>query len=273
MAFVKLARLYESDPKAGRNPALAYACYTLATRLDTKKSLHGRPASDAARVAAALDPEQVQAATELAERWKIGDAPPKAPPQSRAAVETACPRPEYPPEARQYELDGTTMVRFRVAADGEAVETQVAQSSGWLSLDAAATAAVSKCTFKPAMRDGVPVSTWSTVQYAWHTGDGVASAYRPSPPSLVNGSCNGALGFEVAAASDTATSVKYRFITTVDGQATQIRAERRTPDPQTDAAAEAFLSSCWFQPAMKEGQPVAAGFYLRLKPARRTAAR
>jgi TonB family protein len=272
MAFAKLGRLYESDARAGRNPALAYACYSLATRLDTKKSLHGRPASDAARVAAALDPEQLQAATEQAERWKIGDAPPKAPP-ARPAVETACARPEYPPEARLYELDGTTTVRFRIAADGEAVETQVAQSSGWLSLDAAATAAVSKCIFKPALRDGVPVSTWSTVQYAWHTGDGVASAYRPSPPSLVNGSCNGALGLDIAAASDTATSVKYRFITTADGQATQVRAERRAPDPQTDAAAVAFLSSCWFQPAMKDGQPVAAGFYLRLKPARRAAAR
>jgi TonB family protein len=273
MAFAKLGRLYEFDDKGGRKPGLAYACYVLASRLDTKKSLHGRPAADADRVRASLDPEQLQAATEQAERWKTGDAPPKAPSQTGAAAPgAACARPEYPAEARRYDLEGTTTVRFRIATDGEAVETQVAQSSGWLSLDAAATAAVSKCIFKPAMRDGVPVSAWSTVQYAWHADDNAAPGRRPSPPSLVDGSCNGALGVRIAAAGDTAGSVKYRFIATADGQASQIRAERRAPDPQGDAAAEAFLSSCWFQPAMKDGQPVAAPLYLRLKSAGRAPA-
>ncbi len=57
-------------------------------------------------------------------------------------------------------------VLIAVAEDGRVTSATVAQSSGYTALDEAALAAVRRWRFRPATRDGVPIS--GTVRTAVH---------------------------------------------------------------------------------------------------------
>jgi protein TonB len=51
----------------------------------------------------------------------------------------------------------------RVSTDGQPLEIQLANSSGYARLDDAARSAVQKWKFAPAMRNGNPVEAWVIV--------------------------------------------------------------------------------------------------------------
>jgi len=78
-----------------------------------------------------------------------------------------CPRVEYPKEALRRGSQGTTTVRFLIDIDGRVAQSNILKSSGDLSLDEAALSGLSKCRFKPAVRDGQPQRAWVPVQYVW----------------------------------------------------------------------------------------------------------
>lgn len=78
-----------------------------------------------------------------------------------------CARPEYPKEARRRGSQGTTTIRFLIDIDGSVAQSVILKSSGDLSLDEAARSALSKCRFKPAVKDGQPQRAWAPVQYVW----------------------------------------------------------------------------------------------------------
>lgn len=59
------------------------------------------------------------------------------------------------------------MLRFLIGVDGNVLESQIAQSSGFARLDEAARAALSKCQFKPGTVDGIPESSWASLKYTW----------------------------------------------------------------------------------------------------------
>lgn len=80
---------------------------------------------------------------------------------------STCARPEYPQDARRRGSQGTTTVRFLIDADGRVAQSGIAASSGDASLDEAARAALAKCRFKPALKDGKPHRAWVPVQYVW----------------------------------------------------------------------------------------------------------
>ncbi len=76
-----------------------------------------------------------------------------------------CEKPEYPREVLMNEEQGTVRIRVLVDTSGKVIDAKVKKSSGSKILDKAATKAYSLCTFKPAMKDGVPQQDWYEIEY------------------------------------------------------------------------------------------------------------
>jgi len=102
----------------------------------------------------------------------VETAPPPAPPQATppgtpAAAPTGAytppvaisqPMPAYPRAALRRRESGNVLLRVRVGPDGVPTDVSLIDSSGSRHLDRAATDAVRKWRFRPATRDGRPVS-------------------------------------------------------------------------------------------------------------------
>jgi len=92
--------------------------------------------------------------------------PGSAPPVSTVAADlpTSVPRPvstqqpEYPRASMRRGERGDVLLRVQVGADGRVDRIEVVSSSRYPRLDRAATAAVRRWRFEPAMRDGQPVA-------------------------------------------------------------------------------------------------------------------
>lgn len=82
-----------------------------------------------------------------------------------SAGSAGCEKPEYPREALMNEEQGTVRIRVLVDTSGKVIDAKVKKSSGSKILDKAATKAYSLCTFKPAMKDGVPQQDWYEIEY------------------------------------------------------------------------------------------------------------
>ncbi|MGJ9420702.1 energy transducer TonB [Massilia sp. CMS3.1] len=95
-----------------------------------------------------------------------------------ARTNATCAKPEYSKEALRRGSQGTTTIRFLIDTDGSVAQSNILKSSGDLSLDEAALSALSKCRFKPAVKDGQPQRAWVPVQYVWS----LAPAGRPQVP-------------------------------------------------------------------------------------------
>lgn len=72
--------------------------------------------------------------------------------------------PLYPAADRRAEHEGTVVVRVLIGEDGRAQQVEVAGSSGYPGLDAAAVASVQRWTFAPARNGGGPVAGWASVK-------------------------------------------------------------------------------------------------------------
>lgn len=64
------------------------------------------------------------------------------------------PPPEYPPQSRTLEEEGVVKLKVRVSAEGRALTVELAKSSGFKRLDAAALEAVRQWRFVPAKQGG-----------------------------------------------------------------------------------------------------------------------
>jgi TonB family protein len=80
-----------------------------------------------------------------------------------------CAKPMYPHDELKAGHEGTVKLGFLVKADGTVSDTRVLASTGFSALDEAARGALAGCQFRPAMRGGQPVETWTAVQYVWST--------------------------------------------------------------------------------------------------------
>jgi protein TonB len=96
--------------------------------------------------------------------------PPRAAPVTRTAAGvnvTQCDKPEYPVSSKRMEEEGTVTLRFLVGTDGKVIQSEIEKSSGFKRLDEAARAGLAKCQFRPAMTDGKPEQSWTTIKYLW----------------------------------------------------------------------------------------------------------
>jgi protein TonB len=71
--------------------------------------------------------------------------------------------PSYPSSARRLGIQGTTMLRVHVAADGQVTEVQVDETAGHPDLDRAAADAVRRWRFEPGRRGSEAVAMWVRV--------------------------------------------------------------------------------------------------------------
>jgi len=101
------------------------------------------------------------------------------PPSSAAApsgplTRTAIPRggyqvtPSYPPSARRLGIEGTTLLRVFVDANGRVGDIVVKKSAGHPDLDRAATDAVRRWQFDPARRGTDAVAMWVELPVEFH---------------------------------------------------------------------------------------------------------
>jgi carboxyl-terminal processing protease len=109
--------------------------------------------------------------------WLTEKAPTEPPhiwvpgPSEAKAGKKACLTPEYPVLARRKQATGTVTIGFLVDGDGHVSKARVLKSSGETPvhklLDATAVAYIGQCEFKPGTVDGVPVPSWTTIEYVW----------------------------------------------------------------------------------------------------------
>jgi TonB family protein len=164
-------------------------------------------------------------------------------PSPGTAPAKPCAGPEYPLEARRYELEGITTLRFRLAPDGRVFDVQVAGSSGWKLLDDAAIRTIQACAFTPAQAAHARGAALP-VKYVWSLdGDRIR-------PHLVPGSCPASGPFTAFVPYENAPSgpdgVKVRLLVDGRGQPKGVKPEGANLAPALADALVKYVESCRF---------------------------
>lgn len=107
-------------------------------------------------------PETVSAAppTPAPEAAPVPSAPVRTSVSIPASYAASNRKPSYPSLSRQYEEQGTVVLRVFVKADGTAGQIEIKSSSGYPLLDQSAKTAVQSWRFNPATSDGKPAADW-----------------------------------------------------------------------------------------------------------------
>jgi TonB family protein len=173
-------------------------------------------------------------------------APPASAQASPVPARKPCAGAEYPAEARRYELEGITTLRYRLAPDGRVADVQVARSSGWKLLDDASIRTIQACVFTPeqaARADGAALP----VKYVWSL---EGNRIRPH---LVPGSCAASGRFaayrdfdDAPGGANGADGVKVRLLVGGLGQAHGVKPEGASLAPDVAEALVKYVESCRF---------------------------
>ena len=161
--------------------------------------------------------------------------------RSDAAPTASCAKPEWPQEARRYELEGTTTLSFVVGLDGRPVSAKVEKSSGWGILDKASLIGLSRCVFPKPEAEGPAKPT----QFVWRL-NGKSMLH----PSMVEGSCPASEQFQTFKSLDKspsdASGILLRMLLKSDGTPWNVKAEASGLPPELMDAAVAYVQSCRF---------------------------
>lgn len=180
--------------------------------------------------------------------WTVTSRVPKAPnrvlanafPAGLLVSPSSCTTPQWPQEARRYEVDGITLVHFQIGADGNIEDARVVKSSSWQLLDDAALSSLVRCKFKPGL-DDAGLSTYP-IQFVW-----TLSGPAMIRPALVPGSCAPSrqfTGFEsFNRAPSSANGVLVRLLVDPAGGVVGVKAEGSAGPA---AAAADFIRTCKF---------------------------
>lgn len=141
----------EAQQKAQHAAELAAAQQAAAARAAADKEA-------AARLAAQQAAQQAAAAKASPPPKPVEAAPPKPAGITRGAEVEQAAAAEYPLEAARNQLSGYAVVEFTVTATGAVQDAHVIDSSPRHVFDQAAIRAVDQSTYKPALKDGAPVS-------------------------------------------------------------------------------------------------------------------
>ena len=156
----------------------------------------------------------------------------------------SCTTPQWPQEARRYEVEGISLLHFRIGADGQVQDAKVAASSSWKLLDDAALRSLVKCRFKAGL-DEAERETVFPIQFVW-TLSGPSSAR----PQLIPGSCTQSGQFSGFQALNRTASGKdgvlLRFLVNAAGVPYGVKPELAGVDAGAGQAAAEFIESCKF---------------------------
>lgn len=98
----------------------------------------------------------------------------------------SCSAPTYPIRSRAIGEEGVVELKFNIDSLGKVVQSEIVKSSGYKRLDIAALEALSKCSFSPAVQDGKPVESWSSIKYNWKIEDLKPPASQATQVSSTN---------------------------------------------------------------------------------------
>lgn len=209
------------------------------------------PHAQAATAQAVTDPAPVAASQTAGvdQGQSAVGADPAATPAAVPIPDT-CARPPWPPEARRYELEGRTRLRYRIAADGSVADAAIEQGSGWALLDEASLKTLRGCSFSAQQAADAQGAVRQVVHVWAPEGEGMR-------PALVAGSCAASTQFAGFAPLDTATDgagIRVRMLVNTGGEPFGVKAERdRFPTDQVEAARR-YAASCRFTPASGAGR-------------------
>jgi TonB family protein len=179
---------------------------------------------------------------------------------TRAPVVVAKPKPEYSQEARLAKLEGSVLLSFIVAKDGEVREIRVERSLG-LGLDEKAIENVREWKFDPGTKDGSPVDVQVNGEvffrqarqlWDWHL---VSASF--DPPNGVSRPVVLKTQFPPTSRLEENVSVQISFEVDPNGMARSVHADRSS-DSKWEAEIVTALREGWsFQAGKKDGKPVA----------------
>lgn len=156
----------------------------------------------------------------------------------------SCTTPEWPQEARRYEVEGITLLYFRIGADGSIENAEIAKGSSWKLLDDAALRSLIKCKFKPGLDEAERAVTYP-VQFVW-TLSGPSSVR----PQLVAGSCAAspmfALFRPLSHEPTDRSGVLVRFLVNPLGAPYAVKAEAYGTDARAGDEAAQYVQTCRF---------------------------
>ncbi len=84
---------------------------------------------------------------------------------------------DYPEAAVWDGAEGTAIVAFRIGTDGKVKDVTLSKSTGNDDLDAATLGCVGRWSYKPAMRDGIPIEVPWRAQVEWKMHGSVADMH------------------------------------------------------------------------------------------------
>lgn len=176
-----------------------------------------------------------------------------APLAAAAAQPPVCAKPEWPQEARRYELEGVTTLKFKIDPQGRPIEPAVARSSNWALLDQASIQALSTCVFPAETVQRVQGKS-VPLQFVWK----LEGASRV-PPAFMEGSCAPSDRFArfvpFDRRADGPDGVLVRLLVGGDGVPYGVKAEASGIDPELAQAAIAYAQSCRFAYPKTGGVP------------------
>ncbi len=172
-------------------------------------------------------------------------------PKELLASKDTCTTPDWPTEARRYEVEGITVVHFKIDERGAVDGATIARSSSWQLLDDAALVSLVKCKFKPGLAEADRDKTFP-VQFVWTLAG--TPAVRPV---MVPGSCGASSRFvrfdPYVHEPSSADGVLVRFLVDAEGMAFGVKTEGG--DAAAGAAAIDYIKRCRFAPdASREGE-------------------
>lgn len=163
--------------------------------------------------------------------------------------------PRYPADALKEGKTGVTVLVVDVDAQGGVIDVKVERSSGDARLDVAAQEAAAKWRFNPAMKQGQPVAGKVRVPVEFAM-DEPADAQAGERPARIAATMPPAYP---AAAKKQGISGNVVLLVEVDaqGKPTHVAIEQSSPAGVFDAAALDAVRQWRFEPALRQGQPVA----------------
>jgi periplasmic protein TonB len=168
----------------------------------------------------------------------------KAFPAKLLASPETCTTPDWPKEARRYEVEGITLLHFKIGEDGNIEDAKVVESSSWKMLDDAALRSLVKCQFKAGLAEAERDMVFP-IQFVW------TLAGPPSVrPQLIPDTCAVSRQFSTFQTFDRHATDKdgvlMRFLVNQYGEPYGVKPEAGPGDAALAEAAVEFVKGCKF---------------------------
>jgi TonB family protein len=156
----------------------------------------------------------------------------------------------WPASSVRNQETGTVDMVVLVQPDGRASDVRIVRSSGYRDLDRAAVAAVAKCQYEPAQRDGAAVPAWFELSRKW------LPPQNKMLPVANFASCAKPVWPKESLRKEEQGTVQLGFLIGVDGAVRESRVEKSSGYPLLDLAALDAIGRCRFSPGTENGKPV-----------------